>query len=197
MVRVKLDEIVAAGSVSFVYCQRDEKNDFDDYRALCKCGVDSGWVSFDSQAVRDCAYPVRFVAGTLRAALTEKGCRCSAVSVIYFPPADSLPPGPDLTRVEIHMAMAGGHCGSATCTTCDPMERMVDGLTVRECLDLWVDNQRTYDLYGRGGGYAPLTAAQKSAASLAWSSSLRAKQAEVKERERLSVRCDEQWGEDV
>ena len=90
----------------------------------------------------------------------------------------------------------------ARAASIDPMERMVDGLTVRECLDAFERNQRERPTHharfvpvSLRGVY--LTMAQLAAARLAWSSALRAKQAEVKERDRLSVRCDEQWGEDV
>lgn len=92
MSRVKLDEVVSAGVVSFVYCQRDVLHDCVDYRALCKCGVDSGWVSFDSQAVRDCMYPVQFVAGTLRGALDERGCTCRRVDLSQIKKAPTTSP---------------------------------------------------------------------------------------------------------
>jgi hypothetical protein len=76
----------------------------------------------------------------------------------------------------------------------DPMERMVDGITVQECVDRFSLMQQEGHM---GNLRYVFTPGQLTAARLAWSSALRAKQAEVKERDRLSVRCDEQWGEDV
>ena len=95
---------------------------------------------------------------------------------------------------------ACGHLAVQPAHVADPMERMVDGLTVRECLARMERSAQPHPWDSdseQGGLWHWLTAAQQEAARLAWSSSLRAKQAEVKEMDRLSVRCDEQWGEDV
>ena len=97
---------------------------------------------------------------------------------------------------DIHITFAGGHCGDAACTRCDPMERMVGGLTVRECLERYEAYQRAD--YGGGtcanGGIsmkfptrATLTTEQLAAARIAWSAELRRKQAEARERERTAV----------
>lgn len=80
----------------------------------------------------------------------------------------------------------------------DPMERYVDGLTVRECLERFTAMQR-------GDGTAPvmtykgvpigirnpLTPDQKDAARLAWSSELKRKQEQAKESNRVEVVCDD------
>jgi hypothetical protein len=71
-------------------------------------------------------------------------------------------------------------------------DRLVDGLTVDECLRKWVGNQRECER--RVLGPHQLTPAQVSAARAAWAASLRAKQAEAVEKQR-SVICvdDDRW----
>ncbi len=71
----------------------------------------------------------------------------------------------------------------------DPLDRLVDGRTVRDCLELWTDNNRTTD-YGMRAAYAPLTPAQKDAARAAWSAELKRRTQESVERERNQVRVD-------
>lgn len=107
--------------------------------------------------------------------------------------------GPDLSKTNFHMVMAGGTCGDATCTKCDPMDRdKVDGLTVRECMDVWLHYR---DLVERGivaWSYQCLKPSQIAAAKAAWSSKhgqewsaqLRAKAKEAREKERQQVVCD-------
>ncbi len=73
----------------------------------------------------------------------------------------------------------------------------VEGKTPSRLLALYEGNQRV-DMpwaWAPNGGF--MTARQREAARSAWSSSLRAKQAEAREKERCQVVCDEQWGEDV
>jgi hypothetical protein len=99
-------------------------------------------------------------------------------------------------------------CGSADCvgasegvTACP--DRIVDGLTVRECLERYERLQRMDRHTGIGWCYRtpeelyPLTVAQHLAAQSAWSSALRAKQQETRQKERERVVCDEQWGEEL
>jgi hypothetical protein len=81
-----------------------------------------------------------------------------------------------------------GKCVAGEC--CDPLDRFVDGLRVRECLEHWIGNIRTLDIYGTRGGFAALTDHQKDAARLAWSAQLRAKQQQTRERERAQVVCE-------
>jgi hypothetical protein len=78
---------------------------------------------------------------------------------------------------------------------CDPLDRFVDGLRVRECLWMFQQNQRAADLgcwtqVWSDGKHRPLTTAQLTAARSAWSSALRAKQAEAREKERREVVCE-------
>jgi hypothetical protein len=159
-----------------------------------RCDVhDVQW--YGLAACPDCVGAYSYVACDVDEPI-EEPVRCA----MYFPSV-GVDFVPDLTTTKFHMVMAGGYCGDAACTKCDPMERMVDGLSVRECLARYSIMQRV-DGYGaadyaRAREFYQLTPLQKEAARSAWSSSLRAKQAEVKERDRLSVRCDEQWGEDV
>lgn len=68
----------------------------------------------------------------------------------------------------------------------DPMERAVDGLTVRECLDIFQRMQRE-DTTTRRASYRPLNDAQIDAARSAWSASLKRMQSERREKERVSV----------
>jgi hypothetical protein len=93
-------------------------------------------------------------------------------------------------------------CIIATC--CDQLDRFVDGLTVRECLaryeawqreDVretnWAKTQLSKPAYQRA---EYLTLAQVSAARAAWSSSLRSKQEQASEKQRVDV-CvdDDRW----
>lgn len=103
-------------------------------------------------------------------------------------------------------------CLAGTC--CDPLDRFVDGLRVRECLRLftigmdrdWEQQRDGSAAYHRGidgkcvptpPGYREdwfaaqaLTTVQLTAARFAWSSKLRRKQQEARERERAQVVCD-------
>lgn len=81
----------------------------------------------------------------------------------------------------------------------DPMDRLVDGLTVRECLAAYERLQRedhtTHARYvpvSLGGVH--LTPNQRDAARLAWSAELKRKQQEAEAKERASV-CvdDDRW----
>jgi len=74
----------------------------------------------------------------------------------------------------------------------DPMDRIVDGLMVRDCLRRYQANLRELDsashkltriLYG-------LTPPQLEAARLAWSTELKRKVAETRERERNQIVCE-------
>jgi hypothetical protein len=74
----------------------------------------------------------------------------------------------------------------------------VDGLKPSACLARYQARQRQSDDKARRRvAEYRLSQPQLVAARSAWSSSLRAKQAEAREVERCFVRCDEQWGEDV
>lgn len=84
----------------------------------------------------------------------------------------------------------------------DPMDRIVDGLSVRRCLERYTAWQReSKDGDWREGeiwsGPRPsLTAAQKAAARLAWSSELKRKQDEARAKERVDVVVDDdRWEE--
>lgn len=92
-----------------------------------------------------------------------------------------------------------GPNGERVVTYLDPMERLVDGLTVRECLAAYERLQRedhtTHARYvpvSLGGVH--LTPNQHAAARLAWSDELKRKQQEAGEKERRSV-CvdDDRW----
>lgn len=132
---------------------------------------------------------------------TRPGVEKERVIALYFPQ----PGAPVSTSGDVigpmHIVVAGGHCGDVECNRCDPMERMVDGLTVRECLEKYQAWQRAD--YGAGshrdGWYrirmpmqtAALTDLQKAAAQSAWSAQLRAKQEQVREKERVEIVCDD------
>ncbi len=80
--------------------------------------------------------------------------------------------------------------------TCDNGHRLVDGLTVRECLAAYERLQRedhtTHARYvpvSLGGVH--LTPNQRDAARLAWSAELKRKQQEAKDRERAEVVVDD------
>lgn len=129
---------------------------------------------------------------------------------VYYPAQNAVVADVTLPGT-VHITFAGGHCGDAACTRCDPMERYVDGLTVHECLARYearmAEELRDYDSdhwdmkrdtpipipldnptwqreqrYPRG---FRLNDAQLSAARTAWSSALRAKQAEARAKERV------------
>lgn len=93
----------------------------------------------------------------------------------------------------LHITMAGGHCGDANCTKCDQMERIVDGLTLRECLNIYEAMQRD-DRFLQFLGPDGLTTNQLIAAKEAWSAELKRKQSESKEKERAAI-CvdDDRW----
>lgn len=109
----------------------------------------------------------------------------------------------DLTSADWHMAVAGGHCGKADCTKCDPMERYVDGLTVRECLERYTAWQREDVRNTRWMAETRKPAHQRAeyltidqfiAARSAWSAALKAKMAEANEKElRRIVVDDDRW----
>lgn len=89
-------------------------------------------------------------------------------------------------------------CIAGTCI--DPMERMVDGLAVRECLERYSAWQRedvrqtewakTEPLKPKHLRAEYLTVAQVEAARTAWSAALKRKQAEQREKERNEVVCE-------
>jgi hypothetical protein len=66
--------------------------------------------------------------------------------------------------------------------------RCVDGLTAQQCLERYITHQRTES--GGKRGMWSLTPRQLAAASLAWSSHLRAKQQQVREKERVGIVCE-------
>lgn len=77
-------------------------------------------------------------------------------------------------------------CIAGTC--CDPLDQLVDGLTVRECLERYQDWQQEGArlLKDKPRVFIKrLTPAQLSAARSAWSSALRAKQAEARAEQRV------------
>lgn len=79
----------------------------------------------------------------------------------------------------------------------DPLDHVVDGLTVRECLARYEAWQREWvggTTWKRGDTY--LTLPQVDAARSAWSSSLRTLQSEQRERGRVEI-CvdDDRWEE--
>lgn len=87
----------------------------------------------------------------------------------------------------------------------DPMDRLVDGLTVRECLERYTAWQRTRDKQSGGNTVYwvdgvrmvrpwDMTHEQVCAARLAWSAELKRKQQEAEAKERASV-CvdDDRW----
>lgn len=77
----------------------------------------------------------------------------------------------------------------------DPMDRVVDGKTVRMCLALMESHVHWADR-GMGGVIEALTPVRKRAASAAWSAELKRKTAEAKERERCRVVVDDdRWEE--
>lgn len=94
-------------------------------------------------------------------------------------------------------------CIEATC--CDPLDRYVDGMRVRECLERYTQDQRgdkhpgpftdsqgrRWDIVWHCETRAPLTPLQRAAAQQAWSAQLRAKQQEARERERNEVAVDD------
>lgn len=90
-----------------------------------------------------------------------------------------------------------GKCIAEECV--EPMDRKVDGMTVRECLERYQRFQRDDDRDGTvfkhpRGNYTYLTSAQKEAARLAWSVELKRKTAESKEREvHRVVVDDDRW----
>ena len=103
----------------------------------------------------------------------------------------------DFTNAEFHMTMGDQHCGDAACAGCDPMERYVDGLIVRECLERYeawqredVRDTRWAKTRKLRDGY--LSLAQVTAAREAWSLALKGKQAAAREKERCQVVCDPQ-----
>lgn len=80
------------------------------------------------------------------------------------------------------------------------MHCYVDGLTVAQCLERYTAWQRADYGYGRKDGWnvyklplqsAALTEPQLAAAKQAWSTELKRKQSEVKQRERVRVVCDD------
>lgn len=86
----------------------------------------------------------------------------------------------------------------------DPLDRIVDGLTVRECLERYQAWQREdvsqvpgRPASGRWSVAEPyLTTAQVEAARLAWSAELKRKQDEAKAKERVEVVVDDdRWEE--
>lgn len=84
-------------------------------------------------------------------------------------------------------------CISAAC--CDPLDRFVDGLRVRECLERYEAMQRSEGqvFWHMDVPFHPvdcLTQLQLTAARSAWSAQLRAKQQEARERERGQVVCE-------
>jgi hypothetical protein len=126
------------------------------------------------------------------------GCTGSSRPVSIKTPCDApscaLPP-------DLHITFAGCHCGKVDCTRCDPLERYVDGLTVRECLaryEAWqredVKDKRYANMKRLRDGY--LNRAQQEAARTAWSTALKRKQAEQREKERNEVVVQDQWGDD-
>lgn len=97
----------------------------------------------------------------------------------------------------------GGEVRAVEPEPADPMERMVDGLTVAECLERFTAWQREGSGYGGGTTtywidgvrhvrpWSLDTHAQVAAAREAWSAALRAKQEEARERERRQIVCDD------
>ena len=99
---------------------------------------------------------------------------------------------------DIHITLAVGHCGKADCTRCDPMERMVEGLSVHECLAVFTKLQQDGGTHHQkyvpaylGGTH--LTPLQKDAARMAWSSELKRKQVDAREQEKVVVVDDDRW----
>lgn len=74
---------------------------------------------------------------------------------------------------------------------CDPLDRKVDGMTVRQCMEAWEWRQR-YDACWP----TSMTDRQIAAARLAWSSELKRKQAEAREKEGTAIVCDDDRWED-
>ena len=68
----------------------------------------------------------------------------------------------------------------------------VDGMTPKACLDAYIWRQQ-HDAWWP----SVMTRRQIETAKDAWSESLRARQAEARQKEREQVVCDEQWGEEL
>lgn len=158
----------------------------------------SGWL-FDESAGNLTAV---FGGTTLTAPRYEQAKVNEEEIALYFPSqvetVHTMEPAPGLSGAKLHITLAGGHCGDASCVKCDTLERYVDGLTVRECLsryEAWQREDSGSKMRRMRDGY--LTRAQMLAAQDAWSSALRAKQAEAREKERCEVVCEEQWGEEL
>ena len=87
-----------------------------------------------------------------------------------------------------------GKCVVGDC--CDPLDRYVDGKRVRDCLEafeMWQRGDVGRYAHMRGKWVWPeykLTPLQLSAARLAWSVSLREKQQEQREKERVEIVCE-------
>lgn len=96
---------------------------------------------------------------------------------------------PGFADAPLHITMAGCHCGDAACTRCDPMGRMVDGLTVRECFEAFCRIQQD-EPSARGW---ILTPRQLEIARSAWSAQLRARVEGGKEKGVEVVVDDDRW----